>query len=317
MKLVMIEHDGKPISGCLIDDEVVIFNLASSLTPSALEVPGTVAGIVDEDAGGLAAARRFLDDLSNANDNMQSALRSAGAIRSTRDIRLLPPLSHPQNILGHGAAYAKRDFDHLIKSENSVALPPQAFSKSPTAIIGPCDEIRIPSKAPDFVDFEGEVGVVFGRECHNVSRADAMGYVVGFTIVNDVSARDWAINRDVDPLKRAALNIMYKNFPTFCPIGPNITTKDEIENYKNIRLTTALNGKQMQDCTLDELIWDIPDLIEIYSKIFRFMPGDILSTGTPGGVGFGQNPPVYMKHGDVISIKVDGIGELSNNIVGS
>ena len=318
MKLVMIEHDGKPTSGCLIDDEVVIFALASNLMPSALAVPGTVAGIVDEDAGGLAAAFRFLDDLSNANDNMKSELRSAGAIRTIRNTQLLPPLSRAQNIWAHGGGYVShlRDFDPEVKFAKSASHPPTGFSKSSTAIIGPGDEIRIPSLAPDFVDFEGEFGVVFGRECHEVSREEAMEYVAGFTIVNDISARDWVIKKDIEPFKRGAMYIMYKNFSTFCPIGPNVTTKDEIDDYKGIRLTTKLNGKLMQEATLDNMIWDIPELIERYSAIIRFMPGDVLSTGTPGGVGVGRTPPVFMKNGDVVSVAIEGIGELRNPIVG-
>ncbi len=317
MKLITIADGTQAAPGCLFGEQVVNFVRAAQTIPSAAAIPNSLAQILDERAGGLTAARRFLGDLQNANASSLDRLRQTGALLPKEQARLRAPLLHPYNIFAHGRAYHShvRDFDPNAPRERPNH-PPTGFQKALTSIIGPGEAIRIPSSAPNYVDFEGEFCVVFGRECHKVSRAEAMDHVAGYTIINDVSARDWALRKDLNPILQSALNLMYKNFDTFCPLGPNITTKDEIPDYRTQRLVTRVNGTVMQDTSLSELIWDIPELIETYSAILRFMPGDIMTTGTPGGVGAGRTPPVFMKAGDVVSVTVEAIGELSNPIVG-
>lgn len=317
MKLVMIESEGASSAGLVFGEEVLSFARAASILPSAGTVPATVEAIVDERTGALAAARQVVSDLEEADAALLERLRDATALAPASAVSLGAPLPRPHSVFAHGRAYHShvQDFEPDAPREKP-RHPPAGFSKAVNSIIGPNDAIRIPAAAPDFIDFEGELCIVFGKECHNVSRDEAMDYVAGYTIINDVSARDWGSHPEIDLFLRSALNTMYKNFPTFCPMGPNVTTIDEIPDYRQLHLVTRLNGDVMQEASLGDLIWDLPELIESYSSIIRFMPGDVMSTGTPGGVGAGRKPPVFMKDGDVVSVSVEGIGELTNRVVG-
>lgn len=319
MKLVTIARGSMGAPGGMIGDDVLDFGLAASLVPAAGKVPALVSEILREDSGGLESARRTLDEV-RSSDSLTSRLKANGALAAAGALTYLAPVPRPWNCFSHGQSYHShvRDFDPnapRVKPKH----PPTGFIKTNAAITGPGTSITLPKGAPDMVDFEGEFCVVFGRECHNVSRDEAMNYIAGYTIINDVSGRNWVrFLRDPETSSMPtyhALNILYKQFPGFCPMGPNITTKDEIPDYHDLRLVTRLNGELMQDTLISELIWDIPELIEFYSKTLKFMPGDIMSTGTPGGVGAGRTPPVYMKAGDHIAVTVDGIGTLENTIV--
>jgi len=170
------------------------------------------------------------------------------------------------------------------------------------------------------IDYEGEMTFVFGKSCHNVSEAEAMGYVAGYTIANDVSARDWVgpiftVTKPFEAIAAWDHNILGKQLPTFCPCGPVIVTKDEIADPHNLQLTVTLNGEVMQSSSTDDLIFNLPQIISYYSKFYRFSPGDIVTTGSPPGVGVGRKPPVFMKPGDVVEVEVEGIGKLSNTVV--
>jgi 2-keto-4-pentenoate hydratase/2-oxohepta-3-ene-1,7-dioic acid hydratase in catechol pathway len=152
-----------------------------------------------------------------------------------------------------------------------------------------------------------------------VSEADAMDYVAGYTIANDVSARDWvgpvfAAEKPFDAISAWDRNLLGKQLPTFCPCGPVITTKDEIVDPHDLQMTTRLNGEVMQSSKTDDLIFNLPQIISYFSKYYRFSPGDIVTTGSPPGVGAGRKPPVFMKPGDVVEVEIEGIGTLSNPI---
>lgn len=316
MKLVTINRDGRDVPGALLGADILDFALAAPLLGNQ-PVPGSVAEILDESTQMMAAARSMVDAAASA----AARLRAARALVPAAEVRLRAPLPHPTTIFSHGLAYHShaRDWDSDAKPVKP-ANPPAGFLKALSAISDPGGEIRIPRMAPDMIDFEGEFCVVFGRECHGVLRDEAMNYVAGYTIINDVSARNWAkVLTDPNAPRTpayAALNIIYKNFPTFCPMGPNVTTKEEIADVRTLRLVTRLNGQEMQDASISDLIWDIPELIESYSAVFRFLPGDVMSTGTPGGVGMGRKPPVFMKDGDVVEVEVKGVGVLTSRVVG-
>jgi 2-keto-4-pentenoate hydratase/2-oxohepta-3-ene-1,7-dioic acid hydratase in catechol pathway len=162
------------------------------------------------------------------------------------------------------------------------------------------------------VDLEGEFSVVFGAPCHNVSEAEAMERVIGYTLINDVSARNWveSFQKTKDPDQ----NRMGKQLPTFCPMGPVIATKDEIADPNDVHMVTTLNGKVMQDSNTSDLIWNIQQLIAYYSRWYRFMPGDVLTTGSPAGVGYGRTPKVFMQPGDVVTATATAVGTLSNPV---
>lgn len=194
-----------------------------------------------------------------------------------------------------------------------ITEEPKAFIKNVNCVVGPDTAIVLPPQCPDMVDFEGEFSIVFGVPCHNVSEAEAMATVAGYTIINDVSARDWvkSFTKTGDP----DVNRMGKQLPTFCPMGPAIVTSDEIADPHDITLTTTLNGKVMQSAHTSDLIWTIPALISYFSRWYPFQPGDILTTGSPAGVGYGREPKVFMRPGDEVAITVTGVGTLRNKIV--
>ena len=320
MKLVTVARTPLGAPGCVVGGEVLDFGLAADALPVAAEAPDSVAAIIDMSGDGLAAVNRILDALASVSNEVRGTLRRRGALRPLDEVRLMAPLPRPKILFLHGQAYHGhvQDWDPNAPREKPDH-PPAGFIKALHSITGPFDPIQIPAAAPDYIDYEGELCVVFGRRCFGVTRQEAMDYVAGYTILNDVSARDWTraeAQSHTFVHARPALNMIYKSFPTFCPIGPYVTTKDEIPDHRSLRLVTRLNGEVMQDAILSDLIWDIPDLIESYSKSIPFEPGDILSTGTPGGVGAGRNPPVFMKAGDTISVSVEGVGEIRNPVTG-
>ena len=170
------------------------------------------------------------------------------------------------------------------------------------------------------IDFEGELTFVIGRECYQASEKDALDYVAGYTIANDVSARDWVMGVFQAEGNMAGIHawekkILGKQYPTFTPMGPVIVTKDEIEDSAGLHLTTTLDGEVLQD-TLTDLVFPIPKLIEYYSQWYKLMPGDIVTTGSPSSVGFGRDPKVFMQPGQRVEVSIEGIGSLSNPIEG-
>lgn len=219
-------------------------------------------------------------------------------------IRLLAPLPQPSKVIGVGLNYR----NHAIESGMAIPTEPIVFSKFATAVIGPEMPIRLPEISAE-VDFEAELAVVIGRRGRNVSRGDAMNYVAGYTIANDVSARDWQLKRP------GGQWILGKTFDTFCPLGPALVTADEVPDPHNLRIQLRLNGETMQDSTTSELIFRIDQLIAYLSRVFTLEPGDVVLTGTPPGVGFARKPPVYLKPGDVCEVEIEGLGILRNTCV--
>ena len=173
----------------------------------------------------------------------------------------------------------------------------------------PDDPILIPRKLPSTaVDYECELAVVIGRACRNVSRAKALDYVLGYTCANDVSARDWQSKWGGGQWCRG------KTFDTFCPLGPHLVTAAEIPNPNQLAIKTVLNGQVMQDWNTDDMIFDVPTLIEFLSGSTLLVPGTVILTGTPHGVGFARQPPVFLKDGDTVTIEIEKIGALTNPV---
>lgn len=183
---------------------------------------------------------------------------------------------------------------------------PIVFTKVPECVVGPDDEVRLPSSVSTQVDYEAELAVVIGRGGRNIARADAMGHVFGYTIVNDVTARDVQMRHQQWDLG--------KSFDTFCPMGPWIVSADELDGG-NTRVRCWVNEQLRQDGRTADLIFDIATLIETCSRGITLHPGDIIATGTPAGVGMGMTPPSWLRPGDVVRIEIDGIGSLSNRFV--
>lgn len=219
--------------------------------------------------------------------------------------KLLAPLM-PSSILCIGLNY------HHHARESGMMIPkfPVLFMKGINAVQNPNDPILIPSHLKsDEVDYECELAVIIGEACKNVSRANALDYVLGYTCANDVSARDWQIAKGGSQWCRG------KTFDTFAPLGPCIVTTDEIPNPNELQIRTILNGEVMQDWNTKDMIFDVPALIEFLSGSTTLSPGTVIMTGTPQGVGMAQNPPRWLKPDDTVTIEIDKIGKLTNRVM--
>jgi 2-keto-4-pentenoate hydratase/2-oxohepta-3-ene-1,7-dioic acid hydratase in catechol pathway len=218
---------------------------------------------------------------------------------------LLAPLV-PTDIFCIGLNYR----NHAEEAGLEIPEHPVLFMKATSAVQHPGKPIMLPRKLfSDRVDYEAELAVVIGRTCHNVSRQDALDHVFGYTCANDVSARDWQRNGGGRQWCRG------KTFATFCPLGPALVTVDDIPDPNALAIRSVLNGETMQDWNTDDMIFDVPALIEFLSASTILAPGSVILTGTPHGVGFARNPPVFMQAGDEISIEIEGIGVLTNPVI--
>jgi len=212
------------------------------------------------------------------------------------EARLGAPLFRPSKIVCIGLNYAK----HAAESGMDVPKEPVIFFKATSAIVGPNDDVVIP-KGSEKTDWEVELAVVIGKEASYVAEADAMDYVGGYCLHNDYSEREYQLEKGGQWVKG-------KSCDTFAPLGPFIATKDEIKDPHNLRLWLKLNGEMLQDSNTSDFIFNIPQVISYLSNYMTLLPGDIISTGTPAGVGLGLNPPTYLKEGDVVELGIDGLG---------
>lgn len=218
-------------------------------------------------------------------------------------IRLGCPVARPSKIVCIGLNYAK----HAKETGAAIPTEPILFFKSTTAIIGPNDDIMIPRDSVK-TDWEVELAVVIEKKASYVAEADAMDYVAGYCLHNDVSEREFQ-------LERGGTWDKGKGCDTFAPIGPWLVSKEEIKDPHQLRLWLSLNGKIVQDSNTDDLIFNVPQLIAYISQFMTLLPGDIISTGTPAGVGLGMNPPTYLKPGDVVELGIDGLGVSKQTVV--
>jgi len=221
----------------------------------------------------------------------------------TEIVRRWAPVD-PPNILAIGRNYPEHAEEMKAASAEKEPL---LFLKATTSVIGPEEAIVLPRSAPEEVDYEGELAVVIGKRAKDVSEANALRYVLGYTCANDVSARDCQKRRD----KQWARG---KSFDTFCPLGPVLVTADSLDPAA-LRVRTMLNGQVMQDALTSSMIFSVSVLISYLSHQFTLLPGTVVLTGTPAGVGFARSPQVFLRPGDVVSVEIDGIGALTNRVV--
>ena len=218
--------------------------------------------------------------------------------------KLLAPVE-PAAILCIGMNYKA----HAAEMGHPPAPYPVLFMKQPAAVQHPGAPIEIPTHlASECVDYECELAVVIGRRCKNVSAADALDYVLGYTCANDVSARDWQKDWGGGQFCRG------KTFDTFAPLGPCIVTADEIPDPSRLRMRTLVNGEVLQDTPTSDLIFDVPTIIEFLSGSTTLLPGTVILTGTPSGVGMARTPPRWLRPGDEVTIEIDAIGALTNPV---
>lgn len=234
--------------------------------------------------------------------------RAAQAIATGKPIagpaKLLAPIPDPQKVLCVGLNYA----DHARESGAEPPPEPVFFSKFSSAVIGPDEPIVLP-KVSQQVDYEAELVVVIGRQGRDIPRQQALEHVAGYTVGHDVSARDWQLNK---PGKQWLLG---KTFDTFAPIGPALVTPDEVGDVGRLRVQLRLNGRTLQDSSTEQLIFQVDELVAYVSQVCTLLPGDIIFTGTPPGVGFARKPPVFMQPGDVAEVEIERLGVLRNPVV--
>jgi 2,4-diketo-3-deoxy-L-fuconate hydrolase len=211
-------------------------------------------------------------------------------------VRLGAPFGRPSKIICVGLNYTK----HALESNMPLPKEPILFFKSTTALCGPNDDLIIPRKSVK-TDWEVELAVVIGKKASYVHEKDAMDYVAGYCLHNDYSEREFQLERNGQWVKG-------KSCDTFAPMGPYLVTTDEVEDFNNLHMWLKVNDKMMQDNNTDDMIFEVPTLVSYISQFMTLLPGDVISTGTPAGVGLGFNPPIYLKPGDIIELGIEGLG---------
>jgi 2-keto-4-pentenoate hydratase/2-oxohepta-3-ene-1,7-dioic acid hydratase in catechol pathway len=291
---------------------------AFSTNPQSREV---LVGIVSDD--GQSIQQLELDPATTSNgvgavvalQAQGKPLPAKGAIHAISHIKLLAPFPRParnifcvgKNYFEHAKEFAQSGFDSsAAKPGDDVPSDPIIFTKVPECVIATGDAIVIPKGVSEAIDYEAELAVIIGKQGKGISEANAMDYVWGYTIVNDVTSRDWQ--------QRHKQWMMGKSFDTFCPMGPWAVTKDAL-NGEDTRVRCIVNGEKRQDASTTDLIFKIPKLIATLSAGITLYPGDIIATGTPVGVGIGFKPPKYLVAGDKVRVEIDGIGAIENSVV--
>jgi 2-keto-4-pentenoate hydratase/2-oxohepta-3-ene-1,7-dioic acid hydratase in catechol pathway len=242
----------------------------------------------------------------------QKASNAESAAISLKEVELLAPIPKPnRNIFCVGVNYREHAYEFIGTTDDSVAIPknPIIFSKLPTTVTHPNAGVLSHSQVTNELDYEGELAIVIGKEGTHISKEDAYDYVYGYTIINDVTARD---------LQRKHQQwLLGKGLDSHGPMGPYLVTSDDIPNPENLNIETRVNGEVRQKSNTELLIFDIPTIIETISKGITLKPGDIIATGTPKGVGMGFEPPKFLKDGDIVEVEIQHIGVLINPVVPS
>lgn len=259
--------------------------------------------IIPLHAAGVSCLYSLIQGGAAALDRVRAFAATASARVALDAVRILAPIHRPPKFICIGLNYR----DHAIESGMAIPEIPTVFNKFPNTVIGPGDNIVLPAMSEQ-PDYEAEFAFIIGKTGKHIKGEDWRDYVYGYTCVNDVSARDIQ-------LKGTTQWLMGKTFDTFAPMGPYIVTADEISDPHNLNIKLILNGQTLQNSSTKELIFNIPQLLEHLSKVVTLEPGDIVSTGTPPGVGFARKPPVYLKAGDSCTVEIEGLGSLTNPVI--
>ncbi len=281
MKLTRFTVEGRTRLGKVVDDRIIDISTAAP------------------DAGH--SMRLLLEQLESLRPAIEALDAPSFALA---DVVLEAPIADPRKYLAIGMNYQS----HVDEAEAAGKTAPKTqiwFNKQVTCINGPFSDVDVPKAGPDMVDYEAEMGVVIGKRCRHVSREEARSVIAGYVVCNDVTARDWQF--------RSPTFTLGKSFDTHGPIGPWITTDDEIADPHALTIVLELNGEQRQHASTSEMIYDIYDQIAYLSQVMTLEPGDLIATGTPAGVGIAGNR--FMKDGDVVRVSVDGLGAIENRFV--
>ncbi|VVT02905.1 Ureidoglycolate lyase [Sphingomonas aurantiaca] len=281
MKLTRFTVEGRTRLGKVVDDRIIDISTAAPAAGHSM--------------------RLLLEQLESLRPAIEALDAPSFALV---DVVLEAPIADPRKYLAIGMNYQS----HVDEAEAAGKTAPKTqiwFNKQVTCINGPFSDVDVPKAGPDMVDYEAEMGVVIGKRCRHVSREEARSMIAGYVVCNDVTARDWQF--------RSPTFTLGKSFDTHGPIGPWITTDDEIADPHALTITLELNGEQRQHASTSEMIYDIYDQIAYLSQVMTLEPGDLIATGTPAGVGIAGNR--FMKDGDVVRVSVDGLGAIENRFV--
>lgn len=289
MRIIMAAKDGRLRPGILLSSNVVF--LSDLLKEEVLDLPKYLSKTPD-------AMQKIMEAINKFHD--QRLLEEGGTLR-LEGAELPPPILRPGKIVCIGQNYK----GHLAEQSLKPHKFPVIFAKWPSCLIGQIGSIVLPKESKN-VDIEAELAVVIGKKAKNVSKENAMDHVFGFSILNDVSARDIQFAE--------SQWVRGKSFDTFAPFGPWIVTADEIPDPGALGIRSWINDTLMQDASTADMVFGVSEIVSYLSKCFTLEPGDIIATGTPGGVGHFRNPPVYLKPGDRVRIAIERIGTLENSV---
>ena len=284
MKLITFVTEDNPLLGTLRGDGVV--DLASA---SNGRLPSDMLAFLQQGEPAMELAREMEKD--------------ATVTLALSDVTLLPPTPSPPKVVAVGRNY----LGHIQEGDHELPSEPVIFAKFPSAVVGPGAAIRWDPVLARQVDYEAELAVVIGRIARRVSAAEALDYVAGYTVCNDVSARDLQF--------RDGQWVRGKSLDSFCPLGPWLVTRDEIPDPHDLTIRCTVNGEILQDSTTGNMIFRVSQLVEFISRAFTLLPGDVVLTGTPSGVGVFRTPQVFLKDGDTVTVEIEGLGQLTNHCV--
>jgi len=300
MRLVTYADASGPRTGVVIDDLVV--DLAASASEGAAPPGGVPSeGVIELLRRGPAGLDAVRSTVAAAERRGADALLASGAASRLDAVRLLPPIRQPGKVIALGLNYRA----HAEESEMATPAAPEVFTKYATSFIGAGATIEIP-EISEQVDYEIELGVVIGAPAKSVSVSEALAHVAGYTIVNDVSIRDYQ--------NLTSQWTVGKSFDRSSPVGPWIVTADEIPDPQRLELELSVNGEVLQAASTSTMIFSVAEIVSRLSRVMTLLPGDLIATGTPAGVGVARRPPRWLRRGDTVVARIEGVGVLANPV---
>lgn len=294
MKLLTVQYGGETIIGALVGEHVIDLQKSSEMVQCTFPYATLLEGI---EAGDI-----FTQHVTQLLKEVEN---KGGVAYPLQDVTFLAPIPKwKKNMMCVGKNYALHAIE--LGSKDDIPEHIMMFTKAPTAVNAHNAVVPLHANVTNMLDYEGELAVIIGKTVRNVSEEEAMDVVFGYTIVNDVTARDLQ--------QRHKQFFIGKSLDGTAPMGPVIVTKDEIKDPHHLSIQTKVNGEIRQDANTEQFIFSIPTIISTLSKGMTLEPGDIIATGTPAGVGKGMNPPVFLQEGDVIEVTIEGIGTLRNEV---
>jgi acylpyruvate hydrolase len=313
MRLVTYQYEGQSRTGAQLDEQVVDLNRAyhaalrhmgneDELAVADVRVPTDMIGLLRGGDTSLRAAQQAVAFVRSQLEGNDKTLSLRGITYAIDRVSLLPPVMRPGKVVCLGLNYR----DHAAEAGMAVPEYPVLFHKVAGSLTGHSQPIVVP-RISSKIDYEGELAIIIGRRGKYIAEEDALSYVAGYTVGNDVSARDLQF--------RTSQWTTGKMLDTFCPLGPALVTRDEVADPNQLAIKTTLNGQVMQEGNTADMIFRVPFIVSYISEIATLEPGDVILTGTPPGIGNTRTPQVFMKPGDTITVEIEHVGKLTNSVV--